>query len=328
MWFESQFGFEEISPDHVRRNLRIENGDLVSLVTGDRYQIGKLSTPSLAELRLSTSRLVNGIPNQLSEQIADITHLHNEHSNSGALFQVASQFNLLEMVSPYVTPEQGVGGYENDHTQGPACAISCGAGTIYRNYFVPIGDQIGQSAMKQIDCLNDLGEKLGNVDGHLWKMQNGYALPSTHGLEEVDKRLSDASHETWDELKSALRIGIMENTQVTLGDAKHFVTQGFCSALPVAYTNQPTSLWERFARLILEASYEATLHAAALNKERTGNSTVFLTLLGGGAFGNKTSWIIESIEFALSICKDSGLDIRIVSYGSSNPTLARLLDST
>ncbi len=52
------------------------------------------------------------------------------------MFQVASQFNLLEMISPNVTPDDGIGIYENDPTQGPACAIACGAGTIYRNYLV------------------------------------------------------------------------------------------------------------------------------------------------------------------------------------------------
>lgn len=48
----------------------------------------------------------------------------------GSLFQVASQFNVLEMVSPDVGPEAGVTIYENDHTQGPACAIACPAGTV------------------------------------------------------------------------------------------------------------------------------------------------------------------------------------------------------
>ena len=38
---------------------------------------------------------------------------------AGALFQVASQFNLLEMVSPDVTPEHGVSGYAHDLTLGP-----------------------------------------------------------------------------------------------------------------------------------------------------------------------------------------------------------------
>lgn len=48
----------------------------------------------------------------------------------GSLFQVASQFNVLEMVSPNVGPEAGITIYENDHTQGPACAIACPAGAV------------------------------------------------------------------------------------------------------------------------------------------------------------------------------------------------------
>ena len=48
---------------------------------------------------------------------------------------MASQFNLLEMTAPSITPEHGVARYQLDRTQGPACAIAAGAATIYRNYF-------------------------------------------------------------------------------------------------------------------------------------------------------------------------------------------------
>src|SRR6185295_10700409 len=75
----------------------------------------------------------------------DVRDLHRSPENSGALFQVASQFNLLEMVGPEVTPEQGVTRYQHDHTQGPACAIAAGAATIYRNYFAPVADGEGQT---------------------------------------------------------------------------------------------------------------------------------------------------------------------------------------
>lgn len=43
-----------------------------------------------------------------------------------AEFQVASQFNLLEMISPRIAPEQGVGIYAGDSTQGSAGAIAAG----------------------------------------------------------------------------------------------------------------------------------------------------------------------------------------------------------
>ena len=70
---------------------------------------------------------------------------------------MASQFNVLEMISEHVTPEEGVTRYAWDRTQGPACAIAAGAATIYRNYFVPVGDGVGQTADRQIDALAGVG---------------------------------------------------------------------------------------------------------------------------------------------------------------------------
>jgi hypothetical protein len=63
----------------------------------------------------------------------------------------------------------------------------------------------------------------------------------------------------------------------------------YCSALPVAYCRHPSHMWAAFARLVLEASYEATICAAILNASSTGNNRSFLTLVGGGAFGNETA---------------------------------------
>jgi hypothetical protein len=85
--------------------------------------------------------------------VADVRQLHSEAVNAGALFQVASQFNMLEMTGPGIRPEDGVTRYEHDRTQGPACAIAAGAVTIFRNYFAPVGDRLGQSETHQLDGL-------------------------------------------------------------------------------------------------------------------------------------------------------------------------------
>jgi hypothetical protein len=239
---------------------------------------------------------------------------------------VASQFNLLEMVSPRVTPEHGVGIYENDHTQGPACAIAAGAGTIYRNYFASVNGQIGQSESNQIDCLADLGRGLGNADHRLWQMRNGYALASRRGLIEMSNRLRAASEDERDELRQLLRIGIQWNTQVTLKDCTHRVSQAYCSALPVAYANHAAGLWEDFARLVLEASYEATMCTAILNAQSTGANRMFLTLLGGGAFGNETHWITDGITRALRLYGNWNIEVAIVSYGVSNRGVRQLVE--
>ena len=229
------------------------------------------------------------------------------------------------MISPQVTPEGGVRIYENDPTQGPACAIACGAGTIYRNYFVNLDGQTGQTANKQIDCLADLGAALGNCNGKLWKMQNGYALPSFEGLEEVHARLSSMSEAQLDELRSLLRVGVHSDVQVTIDDCKHTETQVYCSALPVAYSHHSTELWQPFAKLILEAAYEATFCTAAINATRSENNRLFLTLLGGGAFGNSEDWIISAISRSLALLQDADLDVRIVSFRRSNPNVRRLV---
>jgi hypothetical protein len=157
-------------------------------------------------------------------------------------------------------------------------------------------------------------------------MQNGYALASHSGLSEIAKRLAVSSEDELDQLRQLLRIGIQWNTQVTIRNSQHTVTQAYCSALPVAYSDHSSVLWEPFARLVLEASYEATLCAAILNSLNTGNHRVFLTLLGGGAFGNKTGWIIDAIRRALKLYSDWNLEIAIVSYGSSNPHVRQLAE--
>src|ERR1041385_605340 len=327
-WFETLTGFAEESPSQVREHIAVDGQTLISRANGKVLVCGQLETPTLAELRERVH--AGGFKSgkiSVREVVANVQHLHTDVSNAGSVFQVASQFNLLEMVSPHYTPEDVVGINESDRTQGPACAIAAGAGTIYRNYFAIVNGQTGQSANNQIDCLADIGAALGNTRSRLWEMRNGYALASESGLVEITNRLQAASESELDRLRQLLRIGIQWNTQVTLDDSRHTVSQAYCSALPVAYSRHPSHLWAPFARLILEAAYEATICTAILNAMRHGSNRLFLTLLGGGAFGNETAWIIEGIQRALTLYKNVELDVAIVSYGSSNPYVQQLVTS-
>jgi hypothetical protein len=325
MWFETLTGFPEEAPQQVRTNITVDGNALKSHVNGKVLIYGELETPSLAELR---ERVHSDGPRSgrisAREVVADVQQLHADESNANSLFQVASQFNLLEMVSPSITPEDGVGIYENDRTQGPACAVAAGAGTIYRNYFAIVNGQAGQSAANQIDCLADIGTAFGNSESRLWEMRNGYALATQSGLVEITNRLKASSEIELDGLRQLLRIGIQWNTQVTLNNSEHQVSQVYCSALPVAYSHHSPALWAEFARLVLEAAYEATFCAAILNSTRNGNNRLFLTLLGGGAFGNNTEWIIGGIQRALKLYKHADLEVAIVSYGSSKQYVRQL----
>ena len=326
-WFAKLTGFSERSPDEVRENITIRDGRLASKVNDRSFQFGCLEIASLRELRERVAKVEN-TPGKLrvAELVGDAKAIHADSANAGAMFQVASQFNLLEMVSPSVTPEQGIAIYENDQTQGPACAIACGAGTIYRNYFVELDGQIGQTEAKQVDCLEEIGKALGNASSRLWKMRNGYALPTAEGLKEIDSRLAIMSESEQDELRAKLKIGLQWDTQVTLDGCEHLVTQAYCSALPVAYSGLSSRLWQRFARLILEAAYEATLATAVLNASKSGNKSVYLTLLGGGAFGNDQVWILDAIRRAAKPFAGFDLVVKIVSFRQSNPAIRKLCD--
>jgi hypothetical protein len=331
-WFEKLTGFRETGYAETRAKLKVEGRQLQSLVNGKSYGIGELELVSLQELRerVQSSDSARGRL-KASVVTGDVRQMHRLPENAGALFQVASQFNMLEMTGPGVTPEQGVTIYQHDHTQGPACAIAAGAATIYRNYFAPLGGSHGQTADRQLDGLADLGwalsEALKQPVGSLWEMRNGYALCSSLGLDAISVLIGRLPPEQVDALRAKLRIGIHSNVEVTdaEGEQRPVVSQAFCSALPVAYSRVAPAHWKAFASLILEAAYEATMLAAVLNKQRGGADVVLLTLLGGGAFGNADDWIYGAVRRALTIMSDFALDVRLVSYREPSFVVQQLI---
>ncbi len=328
-WFAALTGFPERSWADTRAQLEVDGQTLRSRANGRAFGIGTLETPSLAELRQRVAEVRGRIAGRLrvSTVAADVTALHRDVASRDATFQVASQFNLLEMTGPGVTPEDGVTRYASDRTQGPACAIAAGAATIYRNYFAPVDGHEGQTATRQIDCLRDLGHALherdcphsgrGQTFEPAWTMRNGYALCTEAGLARITAQLAAMSASERDALCNLLRVGVHADVEVTASvdaDARvpHQVTQVFCSALPVAYTPVPSARWEAFATLVLEGAYEATLLAAALTAARTACPLVFLTRLGGGAFGNDPAWIDAAMARAFDSVRDVALDVRVV----------------
>lgn len=331
MWFEQLTGFTEQGAAQVRQMLQLKDGTLTSRANGRQFQVGRLETPTLAQLTEDANAILqssgfNAEPISVQEIVADVQGLHKDAKNAGALFQVASQFNLLEMVGPTVTPDTGITGYQFDRTQGPACAMACGAGLIYRNYFVPVNGDIDQTAERQLNMLDQFEQQLlCHVNKHsrqtfqsLWQMQNGYALPTAAQLKAINLTLKQLSPAEIEELVGSVKIGVQYDTEVTLHSCSHLVTQAYCSAMPVAYSQQSSELWQPLASLILQAAYQATLAAGIINAVKTGNNCVYLTLLGGGAFGNNIEWILDALKGALNLYHKAGLEVLIVSYGHSN----------
>lgn len=320
-WFERLTGFKECTYDKTKKQLEIDGTTLHSKANGKSYNIGMFEMASLADLR---ARVAGGTAAagklRLSIVTGDVREMHQAPEHAGALFQVASQFNALEMVGPDVTPEDGVTRYEHDRTQGPACAIAAGAATIYRNYFTPVGEQAGQTTKRQLDGLADIGAELNAAldrrAADLWTMRNGYALCNREGLDLIAEHLRAIGPDQTDALAGKLRIGVHRGVEVTDAPTTPgpIVSQAFCSALPVAYGQVPQQHWQTFAQLMLDAAYEATMLEAVLNARRGASNIVLLTMLGGGAFGNDDEWIHAAIRRAVRKVQAFDLDVRLVSY--------------
>lgn len=322
-WFESLTGFPELSADDVRSKLRLDGTQFTSVANKRTFDAGTFTTPSLHDLRRMTTPS-SGHHIRVEELVGDVRLLHQNAANAGAVFQVASQFNCLEMAAPHLTPEDGVGIYENDRTQGPACSICAGAGTIYRNYFANVNGFSGQTRDNQIDCMIDLGRHFGSG---LWAMKNGYCLPTSMGLERIEYDLAKLNQKQLYDVLGKLKVGVQSGTQVTFNNGKHLVTQVLCSALPISYSNIPSSKWNHFPRLILDATYEATFHVAVQNLRDSGCNKLYLTLVGGGAFGNELHWILSSIGRSLELFAWADLEVYVVSFGASNPEVRSLLST-
>ena len=332
-WFEEIFGFKEASIYSKNQAKFKMDGEVLVCATSKwpPQHVGRFETPSVAELRgrcaeqASTSTdSATGLRFCHIATTDGVQKLIADPANEGAIFMVASQFNCLEMFGPTITPKHGVTIYAKDHTQGPKCAIACAAGTVFRNY---LWNGVGQ-ADGQLDCLSDVASLVGNEEQRYWEMKNGYALPHTaSSMSELAARLANEEGLA-EQVVSALRVGVHWDTQVS-PPGKHHVAQVLTSALPVSYDRSTRARdWEPFARLILRGAYEATLAAAhcvaaasatSEAENGCGRGRVYLTALGGGAFGNEHDWIADALIAALALHRDAPLDVILVHYGKHVP---------
>ena len=209
------------------------------------------------------------------------------------------------------SPREGIAFYCNDPTQGPKCALACPGGTVFRNYLV---NKRGQGDT-QIDLLADVGRVLGNTDECYWTMQNGYAMPVA--MRDLAQKL-EASPRLIEEAEAALRVGVhwrrRPGRRTRTASARS--TRRLCLLRTEPRRGRPSGSPSR--GLVLRAAYEATLAVGALKARDAGRrQAVYLTSLGGGAFGNRDAWITEAVRGALhKFPKDAPLDVYKVHYGT------------
>eukprot|EP00592_Proboscia_alata_P026114 CAMPEP_0194441628 /NCGR_PEP_ID=MMETSP0176-20130528/122495_1 /TAXON_ID=216777 /ORGANISM="Proboscia alata, Strain PI-D3" /LENGTH=384 /DNA_ID=CAMNT_0039267143 /DNA_START=164 /DNA_END=1318 /DNA_ORIENTATION=+ len=306
---------------------------------GKEVTAGIFSMPSLAELRAHAQNLTDENEKnddhdfEISVQNiqGDARSLHSSNvvkteGSAPVVFQAASQFNYLEFPGPNCVPENGISNYINDHTQGPACAVACAAGTAYRNYLVHVPfpkshglepKQRGQTRQNQLNGLADVEEYLlreTELDECPWIVKNGYVESSKTKLDSLNQLLSISDSNLRGEMMSRIRIGIQENTDVTDDPLLNTrVTQTYNSALSIGYSSLSERVWESTAKIVLDASYEATLLTGLIQTTK-GKPTpiVFLTLVGGGCFGNRSLWIRQAMKRAIRQVQKYKVSLNIV----------------
>jgi len=356
-WFQRQFGFSEAgkSLDEIRERFTLDpkGNVLTSIDRPDRsFTAGRFENLSLSELRKRMAKLDPAVKKSLQgklkvrESVSDVSALHILPENRCALFQAASQFNCLEFPSERCTPEAGIANYAHDQTQGPACAIACGPGTVVRNYFGIGGNPNDRSAARpqrkdnQINNLQDIEGVLENDSKKYFKVTNGYTMATDNSLYELGNVLQKST-ELQDKVADHLRIGMQWDTEVVCSEFGRsdykgepqcqLVTQAYCSGCSVSYSGCKAFAWEPFASLVLRACFEATMTAGLLNAaahpEEPGARRVFLTAIGGGVFGNDMMWVQDAMKRAFEKFKDYNLEVTLVSYGRPTPEFQPLLSS-
>ncbi|KEG11871.1 hypothetical protein DQ04_02191030 [Trypanosoma grayi] len=378
-FFESVFSFSELPyPQTQARLLELAHFEsglrgrercwlAVPGVPVKELDAGWFYTPSVNELRQELSlvlqeleercpeclpqlrsRFSRYMPLSLQHVVGDSVSLHQQYPD--AVFQAASQFNLLEFPSPHFVPEMGVAHCVHDKTQGPACAVSCAVGLAYRCYLMGSRfvcgnstgnesgeDSRGQTKERQANMMRDVTRCITNGEPYglpsvaadtYYTIRNGYFSSTdkqmTALMQRIDalaKQRGMSTSDFMNELSGLVRIGVVEDTMVTLplhtpgacagaGAPLHTVTQTYNSALSLS-PNQSEVSWAAFATMVLAGSYEATLLSGALHVLRSVERhksmsamlsdipPIFLTKVGGGVFHNHSSWIRRAIDVSL-----------------------------
>lgn len=313
-WFKKAFGFREASFEETRRNFSFADGTLRLNGSDRSFYVGPFDTISLEDLQARLARNEDSEKTQRDlgtlsfRNVRDTTFdLHLAPENAGAVFQVASLFNCLELESPDTSPEAGVTKGGCQPTQGSACASACPAAAVFRNYFV---NGEGQIAGRHVDCLSEVSQYVNNRRVNYWAMRNGFCMPARDFKKINERFINELGFD--DDIRRKMQVGIHWDTEVAGG--AHRVTQIFCSAAPVSLSKfVRAEEWEPFARCILDAQFEAVLAAAAcMARDRNERVRVFLTPVGGGLLGNRVKWIASAIERALTLHQAAPLDVHLV----------------
>jgi len=113
-WFRNLFGFDEMGYRETRGQFKVRDGTMSCEANGAEFFVGPFEVLSLGELRSRLEHSLSGAdhdalgPLTFQHIVGDAKELHAKRCNAHSVFQVASQFNCLEMMDSSLTPQDGI----------------------------------------------------------------------------------------------------------------------------------------------------------------------------------------------------------------------------
>jgi hypothetical protein len=189
-----------------------------------------------------------------------------------AMYQVASNFNCMELGSQYASPFSGhyLTHLMSDCTQGPSAAAGAGFGAILR---VTIHNT------EKIDLLRYTTLKHQNGKLKEYGDENGFDKKNPFDISSVCVGIHTDVRATFNRSRGPFEYNL---------DGP-LIDQVYTSTC-ICYNSEPNKL----SKLLLQAAYEGT-YLAAVHRQ---SPKLVLTLIGGGCFRNSEQQIAEAIAEA------------------------------
>ena len=287
VWFERLTGFEERRSSDVAGQFDVEGEWMTSQANGRRMRPGRFELPSLAELRKRREPYWTGQGLRFDQIVADVQSLTRSARLGRRRVPGALRSSTCSRWSRRTSRRSsGVDGYEHDRTQGPACADRRAVrGRSTATTSCQCDGGTGQTATTTAQRARRISPRRSTSTS---RCATATRCRPRAQLQTIAAQLHGADEATHDRLmgRSSGRRAV-ETPRSRSSDAGHTVTQVYCSALPSRVHVDPGGRdGTPFTRLVLDAAYEATFAVAVANAAQTGNASLYLTLLGAGAFGN------------------------------------------
>lgn len=324
-WFLNIFGFRE-SVENVYKYINCKTiGDNVimrSEANGRQFNTGNFSIRNVSSFNFTKRgggklNIIIGTENvKQRKDLIDVLLSQSLPENDGATYLAASNFNALEFTSSMETARKGITNYAFDYTQGPYCALAAPQSALYRNYFLPVGNGIGQ-----------IENEINLLSSTPIKVLHGYAQ-----IGEKDLAILESLRFDWDNL-SNYNVAVHRNNQLVMSrgekqtlvlvpDTNRIIHHVYAAAFDFSYSVIDTPFTRYIASNLLEAQYRCAILSAWENyllcPDRLGSNKLYLTLLGGGVFKNSHQSIAEAIKKCAQLIIDSGLEVNIVCYSPSS----------